>query len=98
MPVDILICAFTVATLTGAYKMLHHIVTHRAGSAGYYAPRQRGTVTVEHDQRRYVYRKPSWQGIKVFKRELAEAFGVRDWRGNVRVCGSYPSYTIETRD
>ena len=38
--------------------MLHHIKTLRAGDSGYLAPRQKNTIDVYHDQKRYVYEKP----------------------------------------
>lgn len=72
--------------------MLDHIATYRAGDSEFYAPRQRGTVIVEHDSSRYVYRKP-WQGVRQFKRELLRAFGDRC---EARISGQFPHYTIVT--
>lgn len=74
--------------------MLKHIKTYRAGESGYYDERERGTVDVWHDSKRYVYAKP-YQGIKAFKCELLYAFGIAS-RCNAKITGSYPSYTIDT--
>ena len=72
---------------------MDHVKTYRAGEAGYYATRTRGTVDIWHDSRRYVYLKPN--DIKQFKREAVTAWE-DGGRCTARISGAYPSYTIET--
>lgn len=72
--------------------MLNHVETFKAGESGYYNERARGTVIVEHDSTRYVYRKPSGS-VRKFKYELLAAFGDRC---TARISGQYPCYRIET--
>lgn len=72
--------------------MGNHIETYSAGQPGYYDLRARGTVIVEHDSKRYVYRKPSGS-LRKFKNELLAAFGERC---TARISGAYPYYCIDT--
>lgn len=72
-----------------------HCATHRAGTNGYTAARQRGTIDVWHDQKRYIYRKPDVDvPTKMVKKDILaafEAFGTC-----CKISGRFPSYTIET--
>ena len=61
---------------------------HRAGQPGYIVDRQRGTVDVWHDQKRYVYRRATARAARAFIR--------RGW-DNVIITGRYPSYTLESK-
>ena len=70
--------------------MLYFLEKIKAGEAGFYAERKRGTVQVRDDATIYVYKKP-WLGVKKFKRELYTAFGERR---AIRIEGVYPFYTI----
>lgn len=57
--------------------MLNHIKTIRAGEPGYKAPRQRATIDVWHDNKRYIYERPArFTGAtrKDWKITLAVAF------------------------
>lgn len=72
--------------------MLYHIKTSRAGEPGYYAIRERGTVDVWHDSKRYVYRA-SLIELRDFKANILSAFGTRC---EAKISGAWPSYTVET--
>lgn len=73
--------------------MLDHIITHNAGSSGYYTERTRGTIVVEHDSKKYIYRKP--RNLRAFRREVLAAFE-SDGRCCAKLSGAYPYYSIET--
>lgn len=67
---------------------MRHIITHRAGSPGYGAAHQRGTVDIWHDQKRYVY--------KSARAEAVREFIDRAWQQeNITITGRHPSYTLE---
>ena len=69
---------------------MRHIVTHRAGSPGYGAAHQRGTVDIWHDQRRYVYKSAPPKAV----REFID----RAWQQEyITVTGRHPSYTVENQ-
>ena len=73
-----------------------HVATHRAGTHGYYADRQRGTIDVWHDSMRYVYRKPNRDVPNIMvKRDILSAF---EAQGEIcRMTGQFPNYRIETQ-
>ena len=65
-----------------------HIITYRAGQPGYIVDRQRGTVDIWHDQKRYVYKSAS--------PGAARAFIEHAWQQEcIKITGRYPSYTVE---
>ena len=69
---------------------MRHIITHRAGSPGYGAAHQRGTVDIWHDQKRYVY--------KSARAEAVREFIDRAWQQeNITITGRHPSYTLENQ-
>ena len=73
-----------------------HVATHRAGNSGYYAKRQRGTIDVWHDSKRYIYRKPNRDvPARMVKADILAAFE-SDSRSTMRISGKFPSYQIET--
>ncbi len=69
---------------------MRHIVTHRAGAPGYTDARQRGTVDVWHDQKRYVYRAAPAQAA----REFIESAWQRE---NITITGRHPNYFLENQ-
>lgn len=73
-----------------------HVATHRAGTSGYYAQRQRGTIDVWHDSKRYIYKKPNRDvPARMVKSDILAAFE-SDGRCMMRISGRFPSYTIES--
>lgn len=73
-----------------------YVATHRAGSFGYSAERQRGTIDVWHDSKRYIYRKPDRDvPVRMVKADILAAFE-SDSRCTMRISGKFPSYTIES--
>jgi len=73
-----------------------YVATYRAGTSGYHAERQRGTIDVWHDSKRYVYRKPNADvPNRMVKRDIVSAF---EENGSkiVKISGRFPSYHIET--
>ena len=73
-----------------------YVATHRAGTSGYYADRQRGTIDVWHDSKRYIYRKPNRDiTARDIKRDIVSAFE-SDGRCTMRISGRFPSYKIES--
>lgn len=69
---------------------MRHIITYRAGAPGYYEDRQRGTIDIWHDQKRYVYRLCSATEVRQFIRNA--------WQHeNVRIIGVYPTYRLEPK-
>ena len=75
--------------------LFNHIATHRAGSFGYYAERQRGTIDVWSDSKRYVYRKPNPDvPVLMVKHDILAAFEANGTPH--RITGRFPSYTIES--
>jgi hypothetical protein len=66
-----------------------YIRTIRAGEADYYQPRKRGTVTVAHDSKIYVYRFPPNCDRMAAKYALAAAFF---YDGTLR--GRWPEYVV----
>lgn len=73
-----------------------YVATHRAGTSGYYADRQRGTIDVWHDGKRYIYRKAdSDVPTRMVKRDIVAAFE-SDGRCTMRISGRFPSYRIDS--
>ena len=73
-----------------------YVATHRAGTSDYYADRQRGTIDVWHDSKRYIYRKlDSDVPARIVKRDIVAAFEF-DGRCTMRISGRFPSYRIES--
>lgn len=67
---------------------LHHVATHRAGSAAYYNGRPRGTVAVYHDNKLYLYGGLRYWTHRAVRNAIAVAFAAR-------VRGTYPNYSID---
>ena len=74
----------------------YHIATIRPGGA-YFAPgggvytvtdRPRGTIAVDEDGRRYLYRQPPHTGAREVRQAISAAFGGR-------LLGRWPVYTVE---
>lgn len=73
---------------------LYHFVTYRAGESGYYAPRPRGFLAIDHDSKRYLY---DIRGARIGARD-ARAFIHYAWRssnGPIRIHGRFPHYHVE---
>jgi hypothetical protein len=74
---------------------LFHLRTARAGSAAYNEPRQRGTLEIWHDQKRYVY---DLNGLSVTAGECRR-FIENAWESELfndyKLTGKYPSYSID---
>ena len=71
---------------------LYFIEQFRNGESGYYAPRQRGTVDVFEDSKRYIYDNLKAKRIKPM---ILEAFS-NNGKTTVKILGRYPSYRVET--
>ena len=67
----------------------------RAGEAGYYSERERGTIDVWHDSQRWVYRRPVGASVREVRAAILAAFE-QDSGSPMRISGRFPSYTVES--
>lgn len=70
----------------GAY----HIVTHKAGSAGFYEGRPRGTISVREDSSLYLYKQSPWFTDAEWRAGIEEVFCA----DGQRLRGTFPNYEV----
>lgn len=74
----------------------YHIATHKAGEIGYNVPRERGTLDVWYDNKRWVYDQPTKDGYSVRQIKSAIVSAWEDIGTPMKISGTWPSYTVES--
>ena len=74
---------------------LSHIATYRAGDIDYYNSRERGTVEVWYDSKRYVYRPDGMYKARQFRQFIATVWGGKIDANGLSITGTWPVYHIE---
>lgn len=72
-----------------------HCRTIRAGESAYYRPRERGTVEVRYDNKRYVYRPRGRYGAKAFRQFVTAAWAGEIDANGLAIIGRWPVYCID---